>query len=820
MKKTVLTRVAAAFTAALLAALPAALGTPALASSSQAAQSTRSEQSTQASSPTQSGTDSATNRSSTVVLTQVTPWLDDKGTLTVKGTVRTTRAVTGPRLALQLSADSFDSRDRVESWAERPSDLRTLATGTPTTTAAKGDSPIVAPKLPGALNANSTTDFTFTVPAKRLGLSTANPLRTWGAHGLRVRLSSQADASVDLGSATAFTTWYPEPAVQPTKLAAVLPVTLTGFGREGLINPADLEEASGKSGALRALVTAVKRNDKASLAVDPRLVRSVQTALEEPTTDPDQAIPTAQATVHEGASPTAVPSSVPQLTAVWNEFTAATRDRSIIALPWADADLVALSAAKLDDQQTVARDSTQIVKQAFPQARVDVSWPASGTANPNALRTAAHNGSTAVVLSDTQQPGNKPYTLGSRSSVSVGAGSGEGQGSGDSTALTSLISDSRLSLLAGQISAGSSQSSTPSQAVLVSEFVAQTAALTAERPSDSRSVMFALPRTNATDGWSAVTSLTGSLPWIQAQNLSDLVKTEPVSRGALVQPSSQDNSSTTSPFAGPSESSSGDFATPTPQATGSAGTGSRSAESNSSLVPGLTETAAQRYAARTRTMGVSADQIEPLRTSASRMQAYAALFSDPDSARTAESRMLLTCASVGWAARSDLSKCVSQARDEAVAQSSAITIDQGSQVLLVTGEKTTIPISLENTSARAANLRVRLVPDTPQLRAQQSDEIELQPGERKRVDVPVEGITNADVTTRVRLVAADGYSPEGNSQLLVRVRADWENIGVAAVGGGVGLVFIIGLIGTIRRGRRKLPANQLDAARGATSTAD
>ena len=41
------------------------------------------------------------------------------------------------------------------------------------------------------------------------------------------------------------------------------------------------------------------------------------------------------------------------------------------------------------------------------------------------------------------------------------------------------------------------------------------------------------------------------------------------------------------------------------------------------------------------------------------------------------------------------------------------------------------------------------------------------------------------------------------------MRADWENIGTAVVGLALAAVFVIGLIKTIPRGRRKIPEQQL-----------
>ncbi|WP_127365078.1 DUF6049 family protein [Brevibacterium linens] len=54
--------------------------------------------------------------------------------------------------------------------------------------------------------------------------------------------------------------------------------------------------------------------------------------------------------------------------------------------------------------------------------------------------------------------------------------------------------------------------------------------------------------------------------------------------------------------------------------------------------------------------------------------------------------------------------------------------------------------------------------------------------------------------------------------MLQYVRADWENIGTAVIGLGLAVVFVIGLIKTISRGRPKIPEQQLADAMARATT--
>jgi len=46
----------------------------------------------------------------------------------------------------------------------------------------------------------------------------------------------------------------------------------------------------------------------------------------------------------------------------------------------------------------------------------------------------------------------------------------------------------------------------------------------------------------------------------------------------------------------------------------------------------------------------------------------------------------------------------------------------------------------------------------------------------------------------------------------VRVRADWENLGMTALVAGAGLAFVVGVVRTVRRNRATGRAAEIDAA--------
>ncbi len=365
-----------------------------------------------------------------------------------------------------------------------------------------------------------------------------------------------------------------------------------------------------------------------------------------------------------------------------------------------------------------------------------------------------------MLVSDIQQPSVRSYTSSAPSTLPVGE---------DQHGLNSLAVDTGLS------EAAELAGHDDTRVLGISELIAESSAITTERPYDPRSLLITLPRRAADPHWAEAIKQTAAAPWIDLQSLADLSESEPVQRAPLTEP---------------------------------------------------TREAGDRAAGLNRLGEVQATGTEA-----------STAFENPEAVATRLSRAALTCTSTAWGGTANdggFSSCVDAAADEVGSLIDGVRPEEGSAVLLVTGEKTTIPVRIDNTTAESAHVMVRVVPATPQLRTQVSEPVIVSPGEQARVEVPVEGLANADVQTRIELVAA---TPPGDSDstattetgpgptpaaghfvlpettsLTVRVRTDWENIGAAVIGAGLVVVLLIGLYSSVSRGRRKIPKSQLDAA--------
>ncbi|WP_349826671.1 DUF6049 family protein [Brevibacterium litoralis] len=767
----------------------------------------------------------ATPDSPVLTLDTVSPWVGPEDTLTVSGTLTnpSDTDVTDPRMALTLSADRLTDRRAIEDWkADTTAAVRLADTADPPDPRGSGDTEgegpedagvaatdgpdaiIEVPDLPEVLGPGQTVDVEFTVPAADLGLTGGSAFSTWGARGLDVRFSGMQGDTQVATHRIAYTTWWPEPTVDPTRLTFVLPVVLAGGDPTGLV-PADrLEEATGPEGELTHLFEVAESDPDTALAVDPRLLASVTRVLEEDgapsaedpadaeTTGPDdpadgdtgETEPADRTTPEdeedgEGATaggtaeplpgpsvtgdpeqatdlptPTAAEDPHPRLRAWYQDFVAVGQDRTVLALPWADTDPSLLRAAGLGPTAERAEDGTDLVAQVFPEARTDVAWPADGTATIESMEDRTATGADTFLLTDAQKPSLTGYTTNALSSLSfVSGGTTEAfEERPETTTATALVADQGLTDTLARTDTD--------PAVVAGEFLAETAAITLERPYDSRELLVTHPRATTADTARTAAAVAGAFedtPWVEGLDLAGLTEGQPVARSPLV----------VDPTRGTA----------------------------------VTDLLAGTDAVR------------------SRAAEFSAAYVDPESFLTVTDHMLLTCTSVAIldtaldATRPGLvTDCTDEAAAVVDATRSGIAPEQGSDVLLVTGEEITIPVIVQNTTGADARLRVRIAAETPGLQTTVSPAAVVPAGSSYRFEVPVSGVANGNVATRVELLTdADTALPE-STDLLVRVRAEWENIGTAVVGSLLVIVFVAGVVVSIRKGRRTIPQNQLDAA--------
>jgi hypothetical protein len=139
-----------------------------------------------------------------------------------------------------------------------------------------------------------------------------------------------------------------------------------------------------------------------------------------------------------------------------------------------------------------------------------------------------------------------------------------------------------------------------------------------------------------------------------------------------------------------------------------------------------------------------------------------------------------------------------------------VQVVAGSEVNLISDDGM-VPVVVENQSNVAVKgLVVRLTAQTHAIRVTDSAVLDLSPGQSVTARVPVRALANGVFDVRVDLLDQDGAAVTSAASMTMRVRAEWENIGTAVVGGLIVLIFVFGVISTLRKrrsGRRAAAAD-------------
>ncbi len=184
--------------------------------------------------------------------------------------------------------------------------------------------------------------------------------------------------------------------------------------------------------------------------------------------------------------------------------------------------------------------------------------------------------------------------------------------------------------------------------------------------------------------------------------------------------------------------------------------------------------------------------------------AVAAIFDDADAKIAAATAGADQLTSVSWredpAGRGAQIRAIAPTKE----QLESIHVTTTSTINLIS-ESSSLPVQVTNDFDQPVTVTVHLdVPDI-RLRAPAPVEVTLPASSTTTVSVPVEAHGSGNLDVEVTVTNAQGTLVGATDVLRVRVRADWENVGTVVVAGFVGLIFVIGLVKSVRDGRRSKP---------------
>ena len=210
-------------------------------------------------------------------------------------------------------------------------------------------------------------------------------------------------------------------------------------------------------------------------------------------------------------------------------------EASVIPLPYADADIVALARSGYGDEVSralrTARGPDGVFREVLERdVSPTIAWPVDGVITQRALDVLALSQVSTVILADAALPLADPdahtYTPGMQGApLSVSGGT-----------VQPLLSDPVLDGLLAE------QPTPEDEGLAKQRFLAETALVTAEAPAVSRDILLVPPRQPQAPAYlSSLLSLTGRVPWLRPTTIDESLRhgSDPARRVELEYPQAQ-----------------------------------------------------------------------------------------------------------------------------------------------------------------------------------------------------------------------------------------------------------------------------------------
>ena len=650
----------------------------------------------------------------------------------------TTTELAEPELRLRAQQRTPISRSMLERWLQ-PDSL----SATHLLHASTLDDPIP----PGGAE-----PFTIRVPADELPLDTT--YFSWGPRGLEVALADLTDPVTPAATTRSYLLWWPDLTVETMPLAVLGAVTPTAAERVAA-HRSGSSVATTAAARLTPLLAALDQ-PAVDVALDPSLLVDppagpAPASSEEPTAaggDGEEA-----GAQDDDATTADRPSSGArrEATQLREAITslATTPTRSVHVLPWADADVAALTHA---DRTDLLAEGAELTAEALEAGGLTdavgdgISWPAAAQPDSATLETAVDSGARAVVLpsSAIEVVDQLTYTPSGRAELTSNAGELPGLAADDR--LSALLAGEHLPYLEDDAPAISLDPLTARQLLL-----AETAVIARERPSDRRDLVLALPRSFDGDPseLGERLSVLAHAPWLDRVDLAEVLSHE-------------------------------------------APTGLERTE-----LPDRVVEAGE----------ISTTEIDRAAEVLERTSAFAGILEDPAALVEPVRHRLLDVLSAAWrevpGSRGDI---LDDSEAEVAARRGLVAAQPGSTLNLINTEAH-LPVTVSNSLDEPAHVQVHLRPRDPRLVAPDAVPLVVPAHQTSTAQVPVHAVGSGDVTVEVLLTSPDGAPIDEATDIRVRVRADWETVGTAVVAGLLVVMLVAGIIRTVRRARHAGPAH-------------
>ena len=717
--------------------------------------------------------------------------------LTLTGTIAngTGQAVSGVDLVTRVQRSTDVTSESLTKWL--------------TGTDESGLSDPVTIPLGRDLQPGETTQFSITVPADELPLTSAD---RWGPRGIAVTLESQGTS---VAQDRSILVWESGASVTPVRLTTFIPVTASVEEMAVLAGPHTSQRAKTLTSVHRRVLGLLgMAGDSVVMAVDPALVEALGVTsadLEKaarnghsqpstpdgtpqtpqgddssgsssasPSASADPSAPAAESSSPTPSSPsTASPSAsatapssggktsndVAQLSAA---LMRAIGTGSLVALPWGDSDTAALAHLQRADLIETATQRTQesaIVKAGAPAS---MSWLASSVMDSATVNTLPQSTSTIITSPDSLPVTDElTYTpsglgaLGDRAVLIPEQSLSEALAGEPSSKTSNDTSDEASQDGASDQARQASSSGQTTQAAELDTrqlLRGNSAILTRQAPGLERDIVVAMPRQAAStadpSALKARVAALRSTSWTQSQSLSGL---EERARAEV-------------------------------EAVEAGTSGIERSEPSDDNVTDDNELTTATLAAAGGT--------------ASRLQSVASVLSDPAALLGEYTNLEAVVSSATWRAKPATCRAQVPAAEAAgTGVTSSLAAVPSSTINLISSEAQ-LPVRITSSLDQDVTVQVYLVSDNKRLQVPRTTTVTVPAHQQAKVTVPIQAVGSGDVALTVQVLAADGTTVGRPTTVDMRVRADWESRGTGIIVGILVSIVVIGTVRTVRRGRR------------------
>ena len=716
--------------------------------------------------------------------------------LTLTGTIAngTGQAVSGVDLVTRVQRSTDVTSESLTKWL--------------TGTDESGLSDPVTIPLGRDLQPGETTQFSITVPADELPLTSAD---RWGPRGIAVTLESQGTS---VAQDRSILVWESGASVTPVRLTTFIPVTASVEEMAVLAGPHTSQRAKTLTSVhSRVLGLLGMAGDSVVMAVDPALVealgvtsadleKAARNGHSQPST-PDGTPQTPQGDDSSGSSsaspsasaapsaPTESSSPTPSSPSTASPSASATAPSSggktsndvaqlsaalmraigtgnLVALPWGDSDTAALAHLQRADLIETATQRTQesaIVKAGAPAS---MSWLASSVMDSATVNTLPQSTSTIITSPDSLPVTDElTYTpsglgaLGDRAVLIPEQSLSEALAGEPSSKTSNDTSDEASQDGASDQARQASSSSQTTQAAELDTrqlLRGNSAILTRQAPGLERDIVVAMPRQAAStadpSALKARVAALRSTSWTQSQSLSGL---EERARAEV-------------------------------EAVEAGTSGIERSEPSDDNVTDDNELTTATLAAAGGT--------------ASRLQSVASVLSDPAALLGEYTDLEAVVSSATWRAKPATCRAQVPAAEAAgTGVTSSLAAVPSSTINLISSEAQ-LPVRITSSLTQDVTVQVYLTSDNKRLQVPRTTTVTVPAHQQAKVTVPIQAVGSGDVGLTVQVLAADGTTVGTPTTVNMRVRADWESRGTGVIVGVLVSIVVIGTVRTVRRGRR------------------